>query len=845
MNRLLWLASWRHMLRHPWQLALAVLGVALGIAVVVAVDLANEAARHSFKLSTDQVAGRATHQIVASGQGIPEDFYRQLRVELGVHESAPVVEGDVALATAPGRTFRLLGLDILAERPLRGGMMARNAGNFDPAALFSDPSAVIVPKDLAEELRLVQGSELELLAGPGTALARVIGVADAGAADAELRGLLLADVGAAQALLGRVGFLTRIDLVLNEEDADTVDTVRRHLPPGTRLERSETRNRSVAQLSDSFHLNLTAMSLLAMLVGLFLIYNTMTFSVIQRRDLLGRLRALGVGRREIFAVVTLEALLLGLAGTALGLTLGIVLGGGLLDLVARTIDDLYYTLPLRQFHLAPLSLLKGLVLGTVATLAAACFPAWEAAATEPGAVLRRSDLETRIRRRLPLLTLLGALFLLAGALVLLVPGGGLLFGFAALFILVMGCALLVPPAVRILGRGLELLCSHLPGAIPRMASRDVSRHLSRTGVAVAALTVAVSSAVGVGLMVNSFRSSVTTWLESVLNADLYLAPVSIVTGDDSVFLRPEVIEALAQISEIKDLSLYQGADVTVAGRISRLLAIDLSEQSRRGYRFLSGNAEPIWGLFETTRSVLISEPMAYHHGLKVGDPLTLATMEGQIAFGVAGIFRDYGSEHGRVFIRRELYQRYWQDERIRTAALFTDSVDLEELVRRIEEETGPLQPLSLSPSRDIRERSLEIFDRTFLITGVLRVLAVVVAFVGVLSALLAMLMERSREFAILRANGVTPWEILFLLSLESGFLGLTAGVLAIPTGLLLANVLVHVINQRAFGWTMALTVDPLILMQALVLALLAALMAGLYPAWRAARSRPAANLRID
>ncbi len=846
MKRLLWLASWRHMLRHPWQLALAILGVALGIAVVVAVDLANEAARRSFALSTEQVAGRTTHQIVADGPGIPEAFYRQLRVELGVRAAAPVIEGHVALAASPRRTFRLVGLDVLAEAPLGRGMLARDGWDVDPVALLQEPAGVIVPQNLAIELELQIGAGLELLAGPGRARARVIGIADGGVSDTEFRGLLLADIGAAQVILGRPGVLTRIDLVLNDGAAEqTTADIERHLPPGVRLERSESRNSSVAQLSDSFHLNLTAMSLLALLVGLFLIYNTMTFSVIQRRDLLGRLRALGVASREIFVIVTLEALLLGFAGTLLGITLGIALGSGLLDLVAGTINDLYYALPLRSFHVDPASLLKGLVLGMVATLVAAWFPAREAAATEPGAVLRRSDLETRVRRKLPLLGAAGALFLLAGVLLLLVPTRSLVWGFAALFVFVMGCAFLVPPAVRVLGALLEYACSRLPGAVPRMASRDVSRHLSRTGVSVAALTVAVAAAVGVGVMVNSFRDSVTVWLESLLNADLYVAPVSIVTGDDSVYLRPEVLQALREIPAVQDMSLYQGADVTVGGRISRLLGMDLSESSRRGYRFLSGDLATIWDQFDTTHAVLISEPMAFHQSLGTGDRLTLPTAEGLVDFTVAGVFQDYGSEHGRVFLRRELYRRYWQDEQIRTAALFTDAADLEGLMRQVEEKTAGIQPLSLSPSRNIRELSLQIFDRTFLITGVLRLLAVLVAFVGVLSALLAMLMERSREFAILRANGVTPAELLYLLCLETGFLGATAGLLAIPTGLLLASVLVHVINQRAFGWTMDLVVQPSILVQSLALAVAAALIAGLYPAWRAARGHPAPSLRTD
>ena len=195
------------------------------------------------------------------------------------------------------------------------------------------------------------------------------------------------------------------------------------------------------------------------------------------------------------------------------------------------------------------------------------------------------------------------------------------------------------------------------------------------------------------------------------------------------------------------------------------------------------------------------------------------------------MFLDYGSEHGRILIHRHTYNAHWNDRVVNSSAIYAESgVDPNVVRQRLEHTVGPLQALVLRSNRHIQEYTLAIFDRTFTITRVLRLLAMVVAFVGVLSALMALQLERAREFAILRAIGMTPAEIARLVSLETGFMGLAAGLLAIPVGLLLAAVLIFVINRRAFGWTLPYQVDPWILVQAVVLALVAALLAGSIPA---------------
>ena len=834
MTPLLWRALLRHPLRHPWQLGLAILGIALGVAVVVAVDLANAGARRSFDLAMNRITGQATHRIVGDAQGLPETLYVRLRVAHGLRRSAPVVTGYLPRADRPGQLLQVLGVDPFAEAPFRAFAAAGSSG-VDLRALLLNPDAALLPTELGESVTLRRGEQRFTLHRVGT----LEGPA--------LTGLIITDISTAQSLLGKTGRLSHLDLILPDGPAGERQAaeLRAWLPAEARLERPAERNQATADLSAAFSLNLTAMSLLALVVGMFLIYNAISFSVVQRRALLGLLRALGVSRRELFIGILGEALLLGLAGTLLGGLLGLWLGSGLVHLVTRTINDLYYVLSVREFFLDPGSLAKGAALGILATLAAAWWPAREAAEVPPSLALSRAHLESHRRAALPRLVMAGLALLAAGGLTLTISHS-LTGGFTGLFLLIMGCALLTPPTVVGLVRLNQPVAARL-GLLARMANRDVARHLSRTGIAVAALMVALATTVGVGIMVDSFRGGVAIWINDLLNADWYIAPPAPEDGGERIeMLDPAALAAVRTTSGVAAVSTYRRIKIDLDGRPIALIAVDLAPQSQTGYRLLDGNPAIAWREFQTGEAVLISEPLAYRRQIRTGDRLELLTPSGLKTFAIAGIFLDYGSEHGRILLHRSSYQRYWHDPAVESAAVFAAPGEPPALLRqRLQDRLGPLQALVIRANRDIQHFTLEIFDRTFTITNVLRLLAILVAVVGILSALLALQLERAREFAVLRATGMTTAEVGGLAALQTGFMGFAAGLLALPTGLLLAAALIFVINRRAFGWSLPFTVNPWLLLETLALAIIAALLAGLYPIWRMARAQPAAALRAD
>ncbi len=860
MSRVLWRASLRYLLRHPWQMGLSFVGVALGVAVVVAIDLANASAQRAFLLSTDSVVGRATHQIVGGSRGIPEDIFRAVRIEAGVRLAAPVVEGDVAAPDYPGRTFRVLGVDPFAEAPFRPYLAGLNSrGQTALVSFLTRPATAIMSYGTGRELGLglagdpaTQGRADQLTVRAGGVRQRLSIIALLEPADAlsrrALDSLLVTDIATAQELLSLTGRLSRIDLIMPAGPLGQAELakIRAVLPPGAEVRSAAARSQSVAQMTRAFSLNLSALSLLALIVGMFLIYNTMTFSVVQRRGLIGALRVVGVTRREIFSLIVAEAALLGLLGTAAGLLLGVALAQGLVRLVTQTITDLYFVVSVRELTISGLGLLKGLGLGLGASLVAALAPALEATATQPRAVLNRSTLEARSQRVVPWAAVAGVCLVLIGAGLLLLPSRDLILSFGGLFTIFLGCVLVTPVAVVGLLRAVQLLVGTRTDIVGRLCIRSVLASLSRTAVAIAALMVAVSVTVGVGIMIESFRQTVAYWLENALQADIYVAPPSLVSRWNEGTLDPVVVARLSAAPGVEAVSTYRRVSVeSPTGRV-QLVALQLDVGRYASYRFVEGRPKVVWPAFETERTVIVSEPYAYHHRLRVGAAVRLRTDRGVQDFRVAGIFADYGSDRGLVMMSRRTYEQFWHDRGVSSLGLWlsTDR-DVTAMLASLRRLVGSVQEVEMRSNRSLRLASLEIFDRTFTITSVLHLLTTAVAFIGVLSALMALQLERERELGVLRATGFTPRQVWGLVTAQTGLMGLLAGLLALPVGLMLASVLVFVINRRSFGWTLELEIIPGLLVQAVLLAVLAALLAGMYPAFRMSRTSPALALREE
>ena len=663
-----------------------------------------------------------------------------------------------------------------------------------------------------------------------------------------LDGLILADIATAQELTGQIGKLTSIDLIIPEGDTASIDQINALLPDSTRIQPAAARSGIVEDMTAAFRLNLSALSLLALVVGLFLIYNTMIFSVVQRRPLFGTLRCLGATRREIFILVVGEALIAGILGSVFGLLLGVFFSQGAVRMVTQTINDLFFVVTIRGVAVSISSLVKGAVLGVLTTVLAAAMPAWEAASVPPRAALSRSGLETKAKRAISVAATGGLVLSLFGAIILLLPDDGVFISFTGTFAILVGFALLTPLTTSILMRGISPVSTKVWRVLGRMAPRNVVNSLSRTSIAVAALMVAVSVTIGISLMVGSFRYSVIVWLTQTLQGDIYISPPTSI-------LNPGVLTRLGSwpgIDQIDTLRLLF-AD-SPDGPIRVTATSNVNTGVEQIFLTAVGPPEEIWGAMEAG-AIIVSEPLANRLGLTTSSStnqisgggrssIMLFTDNGLHTFPIVGVYYDYTSSQGHLLMSMSTYHSLWDDNAINALTLrLTPGSDPDQVTTELRDALKPIQQLSISPNSALREAALVVFDRTFAITSVLQILATIVAFIGILSALLSLQLEKQREMGILRAVGLTVGQMRGLVLLETGLMGTVAGLLSMPTGFVLSLILIYIINKRSFGWTLLMQVRPDPFFQALLVAVVAALLAGVYPAYKMGKMATADALR--
>ena len=850
--KLLIVAHLRGLLRTPLLSLLAVAGIALAVTVVFGVDLALGGARAGFGYAWRQLHGEATHYLApVSGTTFPEARYFELRrswrrgaAELSaVRSMTPVVHGEVTLAergAEGGATLMLLGVDLVGRTAA-----SRQTLDLDSAGvMLGQPRAVMMGWGTAERAGLSTGDVIRLRDGERHLSAEVAGIlGDAG--DPRYDSLLLADIATAQELLALTGRLHRVELVLEGMQpgargtqlldrlfpgimrADHSATVPwlPPLPEGLRAHSVADREAATRSLADAFYFNLGALSLLAMLVALFLINQSMHLSVVRRSTQMGRLRALGITPAELESLIVMEAFVMGIAGTAIGILGGWMLAGYLLELVTRTVSDLYFVIAVRQLHFDPVVVTKSIVLGISVSAIGAWWPARQAAAAAVVEQTRRVAQEQRLRPGAAVL-IASAWFALAWMLVRW-EASAVLGGLAAVGAVLMGAATLMKPLV-----GAMSFLFVLPGAgfghVGRMSARQLRRNLSRAGVAVAALMIAGATSLGMGIMIESFRDTLEDWLGQRLVADVYLEDIS-GAGFSEAFASELVARAGVTGAVLYGSAneLFEGQRVSISVMGSALQ--DGGAQRAVGARYVLLEGE------RSADAVMVSESLSVRHDRSVGDSIRLDSRSGAIELRVSGVFREYGNGQGRVVMDAELYRLHWGEPQFVALALFGDGGDdFAHTLAALEARDD----LRLRRRESLRRYSLEIFDRTFSVTRVLRWLALVVAFAGVQSALLALQLDRAREFAVAHALGFTRRELASLALLDAVGLGLCAGLMALPVGAAISWLLVHVVNLRAFGWTLDLTLDPRLFAQTLALAALAGLLAGLTPALRLWRRAP-------
>jgi len=858
-----------HALQRPYRALLSIAGVALGVLASVGIGTANMQVLRSFEQGVTTVAGPATLEIAGHDLGVDESAITAVRAIEGVVSAAPVIEESVVVVQGEprGQALQILGLDLLAEVGMRGFEIPQANTEVALEALLA-PDALYLGRQVAADWNLGVGSIVEVTAGGRLVRLRVVGLIHNQAARSSLWDrLAIMDIAAAQLLFQSIGRLDRIELVTTPDRPldDIVASVRAVLPPHLVVQRPAQRTKQVENMVWAFQLNLSVMSWVGLLVGMFLIYNTIAFAVAQRRREIGIYRALGMTERRVAGLFLVEAGLLGLLGGLLGGLGGVWLARILVSLVSRTITDLYAPvasggLTLSMDMLAFMAVAKGVLLGTVVSMVGALGPSVVAGravtvrAWVPGAYASTHQLRAGLCGWISLV-----LLVVAGLCSLMGPVGDLpFFGYLATICLLGALSSLAPLCIQALGMRRprqESKTMMLGGSLRLIAADQTARHPGRNAVTVSALMVGLSIMIGVAVMVRSFRDTVEIWVDETVMADLIVAPQSWLQGKQagqaSRALPGTWRSTLSAIDGIAAVDTLRDVYVDVAGQPVALVSRDLRLHAQRSrYLMLHGDSSAALQRAAETGGVLLSEVLANRLRLHEGDKVSITTPAGPTAASVEGIFYDYATDGGKIVMDRTWYQRQWHDDRVTVFSIYLAAgADSEQVRQSIMTHVAGLDGVTVPPlvirNHELRQEILEIFDRSFLLTYVLEAIAVLVAILGIVNTLVTAVLERRREFATLRALGASTRQVERLVLWEAAYLGLIGAVLGVVGGLLLALVLIHVINKQSFGWTIQMTVSGGVILQAVGIALTAALVAGYWPARWAARQPVVEGLREE
>ncbi|MGN5152150.1 FtsX-like permease family protein [Aeromonas enteropelogenes] len=797
---------------HPWLLLMSLTGLVLGVSLVVAIELLNHSARTNFVAARSQLAGEANYRLAPDG-GLDEQLYVKLVRSQPYLEAMP--ELHAWLKDEQGRSFQLLGMDLFNLGPLRRLFGAEP--NSKPDFSLSRADSIWLAAPEAKRLGWQPGQSRTFLLSDSSpdgkrgerALTLILaGTFEPGAVPMER--LLVTDIGLAQPLLGKAGRLDRIVFKLSEQEAAALQRALKTYAPKQPL-RLEPISPALdaSQLGDALALNLTALSLLAMAVGLFLVFNAQRFVQSVRRPQLAQLIILGMPPRRVLGWLILELLILATLGTLLGLLLGSLLALALMGQLTQALADLYGPNPIDLLRLSPTSLGKALVIGLLGTLAANLPGWWQ--------LLRQSPLELREgnsrppahpwRRRL-----LAIAILLLCALCLWRPETGLT---GALFIAggwLLAMALWLPDLLRAV---LGWLRSRPGDSLnTRLAVAETRYHLDRTAIAVMALQLAIAAAIGIGVMVSSFRSSVEIWLDQRLAADLYVTAPKGVAGSKGT-LSEQTLNTILAAPDVSAASRRSVHPARWQGQPIEWAQMDFIPELKAAYPLLAGR----WPAH--SYEVLASEPLTVRLGVKVGQSLEVSGEQGPRRLTVTGVYQDYGSDKGQIL-------HAFEGGKVQSLALFSQHPD--RLADRLRAQFG--EGVNLLPAPAIHAAALKVFDQTFVVTELLKLLILGIAFVGIGSAFMVLGLARRGELQTLQSLGLSPRHCRRLLVWQGAGLGLLTALLALPVGYGLAWVLIEVVNPRAFGWRLAFEAAPLHAVTALLLAPVCGALASWYAARR-------------
>lgn len=836
--------SLRHFRLHLLRTALTVLGIALGITVFVGIKLVNDATLGSFRQMINNVAGRAQIEVSRGRSGFEEHVFDDVQKVSGVAKATPLIRSSAYLENAANDTVIILGVDTLADKDFRTFTAeedGKEAEDIDALQFLNSPDSVLITDVLAKRYGIKKEDTLRVVTGAGLKELTVRAVlAEKGAAKVFGGNLLIMDVYSAQTVLEREGRFDQIDIILADGAGrdKVIEALRKKLGTGFTIDHPGSRSGQVENMLKSFQQILTIMSLLSLFVGMFLIYNTFSMAVAQRRREIGILRAMGVSADQVRNTFMTEAFTLGAIGAAIGAVAGYALARQLTAVVAQTISTAYFKLNIEQITMTPLDL--GLIfgLGTVTSMVSAYWPARHAATISPLEAMSPIAMEATAKRAYLKYFYIGlglfalqfvGLYMQSGETNPMVGAGASLLGFLAL-------TLLSPILIIIVGEIFSPILKALFSVEGKLGSDNLTRAPGRTSVTVSALMIGISLAVAVKGTMLSFQQSVLEWLHQSVTADLVIRSSSALPGPDAVDMPETLGDEIKQLAGVADVNRFRMVQQEFKGTNVVLYSVQMPEYRKYSPGiWIEGEADKVYDAVTGKDAVYVSENFMNRFNLHTGSTIELNTPTGPKSFVIEGVRVDYMSDQGVIGMDRGTFKKHWQDAGVDSYDVFIkQGADVAAVRDAIAGSVGGQYRLVLQTNAEYRNEVQTAIKQSFRITYAMEAIAIIIAVIGIINTLMVSVLDRTREIGMLRAIGFTKEQIRKVIVSEAGVMGIIAGAFGAASGIGFTLIITQIILREVIGWTTPFVFPTVSVATGFLLAVFVSMGAGFYPAWKAA-----------
>jgi putative ABC transport system permease protein len=780
---LLRLLSWQYARKHPLRTFLTTAGIVLGTAVFVGMHTANQSVLAAFRQTVNKIAGGTQLQVLAGDTGFDESVLERVQAEPDVNIAVPVIEAS-ANTDLPGQgSLLILGVDMTGDRTLRDYSMesADDAMIDDPLVFLAQPDSIMVTDTFAKRNSLAIDSKLPMRTMDGEKQFIIRGIMKSGGLASAFGGnLAVMDIYAAQKMFGRGRHFDRIDISV--KDGATVEDVQRKLQaelgPGFQVESPSARGAQFESLARVYSISANLTSAFALFIGLFIIFNTFSIAVAQRRREIGVLRMIGATRGQIRGMYLGESVVIGLLGSCAGIGVGLLIARGMASFIGAYLGEVYGVAQRTEEITAnPTLLLIALAMGVVTSLIAAVIPARNAARIDPVLALQKgkaqiiSDAENRTRKIIAVMLLVASVVCVALNVAV----------YAAFGLTIVAALLLAPTFSLLFSKLLRPLLAAIFPVEGVLAADSLTQAPRRTSGALSALMLSLALVIALGGLARASFHAITDWLDVAFNPDLFVTTSEQFTSRSFRF--PDALhDEIAAVPGIAEVQSVRTPRVIVHGSPVMVIVIDAESAGRRvPLPAVAGRNDEMYKAAAEGKGIIASESFAILQHVNLGDVLDVPSPDGDLRLPIVGIIRDYSDQQGSLLMDRALYIKHWHDDTVNTFRVYLNpGVEPSTVKTAILAKLGSRTRLFVLENRQLRDYILKIANQWFGIAYVQIAVAVLVAILGIVNTLTVSISDRRRELGIVQAIGGLRGQIRRMIWVEAiliGTIGLALGLL--------------------------------------------------------------------